>query len=86
MAWFGRGDFRAADAVPALAPGSVHARRRREFDRLCAEDTGETVMVLQLRLRAEEAARILAETRHRPSETGWATGFSDASHLSRTLK
>lgn len=58
---------------------------RRQLDRLCLEETGETVRALYFRLRKEEAARLIVAERRSLSEAAWRTGFSDPAHLSRSL-
>lgn len=75
-----------ADPRPLTEIAAELLVSRRQLDRLCIEETGQTAKALYLRLRAEEAARMLAENRLGLTDIAWATGFADAPHLSRTLR
>ncbi len=59
---------------------------RRQLDRICEAETAETAKGLWLQIRLREAARLLVQSHGSLSEIAWATGFTDAPHLSRSLR
>lgn len=73
-------------------PGSIETLAngldisRRQLDRLCLCDTGATAKGLFMRLRLQEASVLLQAGTMSTADVAWATGFTDAPHLSRSLR
>ncbi|MFT3973284.1 MAG: GlxA family transcriptional regulator [Amaricoccus sp.] len=86
LAALGRMEATVEAPLPRAAIARSAGVSPRHLDRLFAAELGTTWTAAYLRLRLDQAARLLEQSPLSLAEVAFATGFSSASHFSRAFR